>query len=149
MVLRELQNQAGELLIEANSKATKRIIKDLEKLAKQETQWAAKLVESESNAELVSKTITTEQAVAVVESATFAPTPRSRVNLQSAFLELGRTASKRARQAISDGILTGMTNEEIAKSIFENSQLARNQARAIARTGTNLVSNNARQNLYY
>tara|TARA_R100000329_G_scaffold83892_1_gene71220 strand:+ start:1193 stop:2092 length:900 start_codon:yes stop_codon:yes gene_type:complete len=148
VVLRELQNQAGELLIQANSKATKRIIKDLEKLAKQETQWAAKLVESESNAELVSKTITTEQAVAVVESATFAPTPRSRVNLQSAFLELGRTASKRARQAISDGILTGMTNEEIAKSIFENSQLARNQARAIARTGTNLVSNNARQNLY-
>lgn len=148
VLLRNLQNQAGELLIQANSKATKRIIKDLEKLAKQETSWAAKLIESESNAELISKTITTEQAIAVVESATFAPTPRSRVNLQNTFENLGRSASQKARQAISDGILTGMTNEQISKNIFENSNLARNQARAIARTGTNLVSNNARQNLY-
>lgn len=136
------------MLIQANEKATKRITKQLEKLAKQESEWAAKLIESESDAELITKTITTEQAVAIVESANFSPTPRSRVNLQSALLDLGRTASKRARQAITDGILTGSTNEQISRSIFESSQLTRNQARAVARTGTNLVSNNARQNLY-
>lgn len=147
-VLREVQAQIGQLLIESNVKAKEKIIKELAQLAKQESEWALSLLEEGSEQAGISAAITTEQALAIATTSRFSATPQSQVNLSQAFDNLGAQSAKQARQVISDGILTGQTNNEIADKLMSRARVAKHHATSLARTGTNLVSNKSRQEFY-
>ena len=144
----KLQATIESELLKANKLSKAKILKELEGLAKQEAAWAAELINAGTAKGIAASTPTTAQLVAVVSTASFQSTPKSRVNLDRAFTNLGAVASRQARQVISDGILLGETNQQIAANLTNQVGLIKSRATTLARTGTNLVSNEARQQTY-
>lgn len=69
-------------------------------------------------------------------------------SVQDILSNYGDSVVTRVTQSVRNGIALGQTNEEIAKGFRDNSNMTRRQAKSVAMTLTNLVSNAAQAAFY-
>jgi len=150
--LRDLSIAMAELVDPQMSRATQMFTKEMGRVATQEAQWAAGVVEQVMpiKVDMLLPAPETLRAVVTTE-------PIVGQTLEQWYGNLGETTRRNVTKAVQLGVVEGQTTQQIVQRLRQDvfglvkGQKARGmtrQAEAIARTATNHVSNQARVATY-
>lgn len=145
--LMDLRGQLESKMAQASLAGKKNLLKELGELGGAEAAWSASLLGSATTVAAIAQPHEMQVEVAAAK-ATFESTRGRRVSMARSLESLGVRTGQQVKQIINDGFLLGDTTKDIAKSIRESARLTESRANTLARTGTNHVSNVARDETY-